>query len=272
MKQIVLRLVLIWILILLILILRLRLLLLFVLLLLNHSQRKLSNHLFDTLFPCLCRLLCFAQVILDYPLPLQFHFCKQFLRLLFLFLKYFLIVKCKPNFFKSYIYHSFMSLQKKDFIEIEFTGKTKDGEIFDSNIKKDIEKAGLKLEAKPFIFALGEGMFLSGVDEYLIGKDIGEHKIELESKKAFGLRDSKQLQMIPIKVFKQHNLMPYAGAVFNFDNRIAKVLTVSGGRVMVDFNHLLAGKDVIYTVKIFRKIEDLNEKLKHLMIFYLNRI
>ena len=180
----------------------------------------------------------------------------------FLSMKNLLIVNCKPNFFKSYIYHSFMSLQKKDFIEIEFTGKTKDGEIFDSNIKKDIEKAGLKLEAKPFIFALGEGMFLSGVDEYLIGKDIGEHKIELESKKAFGLRDSKQLQMIPIKVFKQHNLMPYAGAVFNFDNRIAKVLTVSGGRVMVDFNHLLAGKDVIYTVKIFRKIEDLNEKIK----------
>ena len=45
-----------------------------------------------------------------------------------------------------------MTLQKNDFLEIEFTGKIKDGEIFDSNIKKDIEKAELKTPIKPFIF------------------------------------------------------------------------------------------------------------------------
>ena len=33
-----------------------------------------------------------------------------------------------------------MALKKKDFIEIEFTGKIKGGEVFDSNIKKDLEK------------------------------------------------------------------------------------------------------------------------------------
>ena len=33
-----------------------------------------------------------------------------------------------------------MALQKKDFIEIEFTGKVKDGEVFDSNIKEDLKK------------------------------------------------------------------------------------------------------------------------------------
>ena len=34
-----------------------------------------------------------------------------------------------------------MAFQKNDFIEINFTGKIKDGVIFDSNIKEDIEKA-----------------------------------------------------------------------------------------------------------------------------------
>ena len=38
-------------------------------------------------------------------------------------------------------------LKKKDFIEIEFTGKTKDGEIFDSNTKEDLEKNMEKLAA-----------------------------------------------------------------------------------------------------------------------------
>ena len=86
-----------------------------------------------------------------------------------------------------------MTLKEKDFIEIEFTGRIKDGAIFDSNIKKDIEEADLKLEAKPFAFSLGQGMFLKGVDKFLMGKDIGKHKIELKPEEAFGIRDRKSV-------------------------------------------------------------------------------
>jgi len=160
-----------------------------------------------------------------------------------------------------------MSLQKKDFIEIEFTGKIKGGEIFDSNIKKDIASANLDVEPKPFVFCLGEGMFLRGADDFLVGKEIGEYKIELSPENAFGKRESKLVQMIPMKIFKEHKLSPFPGAVFNFDNRIAKVLTVSGGRVIVDFNNPLAGKDIIYDVKVLRKIEDKNEKIKSFINF-----
>ena len=155
-----------------------------------------------------------------------------------------------------------MPLQKKDFIEIEFTGKIKDGEIFDSNIKKDIEIAKLNVEPKPFVFCLGEAMFLKGVEDFLIGKEIGKYTIELSPEKAFGKRESKLVQMIPMKVFQQHKINPIPGIMFNFDNKIAKVLTVSGGRVMVDFNNPLAGKDIIYDIKVLRKLEDTNEKIK----------
>lgn len=155
-----------------------------------------------------------------------------------------------------------MDLKKKDFIEIEFTGKIKDGEIFDSNIKKDIKAAKLNIEPKPFIFCLGEGMFVKGVDDFLIGKELGKYTIELSPEKAFGNRESKLVQMIPMKVFHQHKINPVPGAMFNFDNKMAKILTVSGGRVMVDFNNPLSGKDIIYDIKVLRKIEDTNEKIK----------
>ena len=155
-----------------------------------------------------------------------------------------------------------MDLKKKDFIEIEFTGKVKNGEIFDSNIKEDIETAKLNVEPKPFVLCLGEGMFVKGVDDFLIGKEIGEYTIELSPEKAFGNRESKLVQMIPMKVFQQHKINPVPGVIFNFDNRMAKILTVSGGRVMVDFNNPLAGKDIVYDVKVLRKIEDINEKIK----------
>jgi len=158
-------------------------------------------------------------------------------------------------------------LNKKDFVEIEFTGRIKDGEIFDSNIKEDLEKINPDSQTKPFIFCLGEDMFLKSVDDFLIGKDAGEYKIELGPEKAFGRRDAKLIQMIPMKIFIEQKLNPVPGAVFNFDNRIAKVLTVSGGRVLVDFNNPIAGKDVVYNIKVLRKLTDLNEKIKSLVEF-----
>lgn len=164
-----------------------------------------------------------------------------------------------------------MPLQKKDFIEIEFTAKLKDGEIFDSNKKEDLGKTGLKGEAKPFVFALGEGMFLNSIDDYLIGKEIGEYKIELTPDKAFGKRDPKMIQMIPLIHFRQQQVNPIPGAVFNFDGKLARVLTVSGGRVMVDFNNPLAGKEVIYEINILRKIEGIEDKIMAINEFFFRR-
>lgn len=160
-----------------------------------------------------------------------------------------------------------MVLQKKDFIEIEFTGKVKDGEIFDSNIKEDLKKINSDIKPMPFVFCLNEGMFLKAIDDFLMGKDIGKYEIELSPEKAFGNRDPKLVKMIPIKVFEQHKVNPVPGAMFNFDGRIAKILTVSGGRIMVDFNNPLAGKIVIYKIKVLRKVEDINEKIKALNNF-----
>jgi len=66
-------------------------------------------------------------------------------------------------------------------------------------------------------------------------------------------------------------LNPIPGIMFNFDGRIGKVLTVSGGRVMVDFNNPIAGKEVVYKIKVLRKVEDLNEKIKALNEFFFRR-
>ena len=167
-----------------------------------------------------------------------------------------------------------MALEKKDFIEVEFTAKVKDGEIFDSNIKEDLEKVheghNHEIKAEPFVFCLGEGMFLEGVDDFLIGKpeDPATYEIELPPEKAFGKRNPALMQKIPIKVFKEQNLNPIPGFVFNFDGRIGKVLASSGGRVIVDFNNPVAGKDVVYKVHIFRKITSEDEKVKALVKFF----
>lgn len=162
-------------------------------------------------------------------------------------------------------------MKKKDFIEIEFTGRVKDGEIFDSNIEEDLKKANLDFASKPFIFCIGEKMFIEGIDKFLIGKEIGSYEVELNPLDAFGKRNPTLVKIIPLKIFKEQKLNPYPGAVFNFDNVIAKVISVSGGRVITDFNHPLAGKTLIYKIIVKRKVEDLNEKIISLMDFFFKR-
>jgi len=165
-------------------------------------------------------------------------------------------------------------LKQKDFIEIEFTGKIKDGGVFDSNIEEELKKLNpnyTKEQIKPFVFSLGQGMFLKGVEDFLIGKDIGEYEIELSSDKAFGKRDLKLIQKMPSKVFQDQKINPIPGVTFNFDGKIGKVLASSGGRVIVDFNNPLAGKDVIYNIKVLRKVDNLNDKIKSLNQFLFQR-
>jgi len=156
-----------------------------------------------------------------------------------------------------------MTLSKNDFIEIEFMGKTKDGKVFDSNTESglaQIEGADVK-NAKPFIFSIGHDMFLKGIDDFLVGKEIGKtYTIDLNPADAFGARDPKKVQLMPIKIFNEQKVRPIPGAMFNFDGNIAKILSVNGGRVMADFNNPLAGKDLAYEVKVIRKVDDIKEK------------
>jgi peptidylprolyl isomerase len=165
-------------------------------------------------------------------------------------------------------------INKKDFIEITFTGKVKDGEIFDSNISEDVKKLNPSIsdeKIKPFIFCVGEGMFLDSIDEFLINKELKEYEIELTPEKAFGKRNPSLIKIIPLRIFKEKNANPYPGMAFNFDGQIGKILSVSGGRVITDFNNPIAGKDVVYTLNVKRKINDLNEKVRALMDFFFRK-
>ena len=111
-----------------------------------------------------------------------------------------------------------MSLQKNDFIEIEFTAKLKDSEkVFDSNISEELKKLNPNYspeQARPFVFALGQDMFLKGIDDFLIGKEIekfpADFKIELSPENSFGKRNSKLVQLMPIKIFHEQDINPVA--------------------------------------------------------------
>jgi len=67
------------------------------------------------------------------------------------------------------------------FREIDFTAKFKDsGEVFDSNIASELKKLSPHAIAKSFTFSLGQEMFLQGISDFLIGKDIDKFPKEFK--------------------------------------------------------------------------------------------
>ncbi|MEM4230268.1 MAG: peptidylprolyl isomerase [Candidatus Pacearchaeota archaeon] len=159
-------------------------------------------------------------------------------------------------------------LKKNDFVEIEYIGKIKNGEVFDTNIEEEAKKLGLEIKTKPLIICLGQNMILPAIDNFIIGKQLGTYTIELEPEKAFGKRSQELVKTFSLNAFKHQNIVPKPGMVFAFDNLIGKITSISGGRVVVDFNNPLAGKIVEYKITLKREIKDINEKIKALLFFY----
>src|SRR3989344_5754183 len=96
-----------------------------------------------------------------------------------------------------------------------------------------------------------------------------KYSVEVNSEKAFGKKDTKLLKMVPSNVFLKNNIRPMTGLQVNLDGLVGIIRSVSGGRVVVDFNHPLAGRDLVYDLEITKKITDVHDKIHALIKFYL---
>lgn len=162
-------------------------------------------------------------------------------------------------------------IQKNDFIELGFIGKTKEGNMFDTNIKEEAKKIGLEIEERPLIICIGQNMILPAIDEFLTDKELGNYILELTPEKAFGVRNRQMIKTMPIKIFHEKQVMPQPGMVFQFDTLLGRVSAVSGGRVIVDFNNPLAGKEVVYELNAKRIISEMKEKIETLELFFFRK-
>jgi len=164
-----------------------------------------------------------------------------------------------------------MALKKNDFIELEYLGRIKDNGIFDTNIKSEAAKLNMNIETRPYVICLGQGMILPSIDQFLIGKEPGKYELDLSPEKAFGARHKELVRTFPTSVFQAQKQNPVPGMVFYFDNLLGKVNSVSGGRVIIDFNNPLAGKFVVYSLSVNREITDISEKAKALLVYFMQK-
>jgi FKBP-type peptidyl-prolyl cis-trans isomerase 2 len=168
-----------------------------------------------------------------------------------------------------------MAVKEGDFIRLEYTGKVQEtGDVFDTTDENVAEEASIKLDNKSYgaiPIVIGGGHVLKGLDEALIGMEEGEEKtVEIAPEEGFGLRDPKLLQLIPMGEFKKQGMKPEVGMAITSDGTTGIIRSVSGGRVRVDFNHELAGKNLEYSIKVVKEIEDDVEKVKSMIELHYN--
>ena len=164
-------------------------------------------------------------------------------------------------------------MNKGDFLEIEYVGRIKlTNEIFDLTSEELAKKEKIhnpKHKYGPALVIVGSNMVIPGVMKEIEKMEVGEEReFEVSPSEGFGLRSPKLIRIISLSKFIENKINPVPGVYFEIDGIQAKVQSVSGGRVRVDFNNPLAGKVLAYRVKILRKIERNENKVERLLKYY----
>src|SRR2546429_4045450 len=163
-----------------------------------------------------------------------------------------------------------MAVKPGDFLLVNFTLKVKEsGETVDTTYDAVAKDTHLHREDStygPRFIILGEGWLPKGLEDSLVGADIGKQTtVELPPDKGFGTRDPAKMRLVPLRRFRDKGIDPTPGAELNFEDRPAIVRAVGAGRVQVDFNHPLAGRTLVYDVSIDKVLENENEKILSLI-------
>lgn len=168
-----------------------------------------------------------------------------------------------------------MAIKEKDFVEIEYTGKfAEDKAVFDTSDEGLAKKSGIyskEMRYGPITICIGEQQVIAGLDKNLIDKEAGkDYTFSIPAEDGFGKKDAKLLILIPLNAFKKQNINVMPGLQVEIDGRMGTIKTVTGGRVIVDFNHPFSGKDLVYDVKVKRMVEDKAEQITSVIRLLLN--
>lgn len=170
-------------------------------------------------------------------------------------------------------------VENGDFVLVKITGKSQRGTIFRVSSEEDAKKAGIYDDQKakqgyytPEFVIVGKSGFLNeGLTEFLETMNYFEKKsVRIPPTKAFGKRDPKKIERIGITKFRKLNdgKNPEYGQEFmkKGTGQRGVVTNITQGKVIVDYNHPLAGQSIDYNLEVIDKIEDFSEKVEYFMI------
>jgi len=129
-------------------------------------------------------------------------------------------------------------------VTLHFSLELEDGTQIDSNF-----------ESQPATFEVGDGSLLNGFEEAMFGMGIGDKQVfKILPENGFGQHNPNNIQRFSLADFPEDTeLQP--GLILSFADAGKSelpgvVVSIEDDRVMVDFNHPLAGRAIIFAVEI----------------------
>lgn len=136
-----------------------------------------------------------------------------------------------------------MAIQEGDTITVQYTGKLEDGSVFDTS-----EGRG------PLEFQVGSGQLIKGFDEAVRGMKVGDATtITIPPEEGYGDADPEMVQKIPNDRLNAEGVQEGQVLALQADDGRqfqATVMKVEADGVTLDFNHFLAGKTLVFEIKV----------------------
>jgi len=165
-------------------------------------------------------------------------------------------------------------MEEGDFIRIDYIGKVSESdEIFDLTKESVAKEKGIynpdfKYGSVPVV--IGAHHVVKGLEDELMKMKLGQKKkVVVKPEDALGERKTELIKLIPLSEFKKRDIDPFPGMPIVENGIRGRILSISGGRVRVDFNHPLAGKTLEYDVEIKEKITNTKEKIFAILELFL---
>ncbi|WP_084042317.1 FKBP-type peptidyl-prolyl cis-trans isomerase [Hippea sp. KM1] len=130
-------------------------------------------------------------------------------------------------------------------VQMHYVGKLEDGTVFDSSENRE-----------PLSFVFGEGSIIPALEAELEGMEEGQKKtVKVKADDAYGQRDPNAIQKVP-RTQLPENIEPKVGmqllAQMQNGSIPVTIVEVDEESVTIDFNHPLAGRDLIFDVEIVK--------------------
>lgn len=134
--------------------------------------------------------------------------------------------------------------KKGDTIRVHYTGRLEDGTVFDTSVERE-----------PYEFTIGKSRIVPGFAEAVVGMKPGESKtVEIPADKAYGPHRQDMVVNVDRSKIPAH-LNPEVGQRLQINQADgqkipATVIEVSASQVILDANHPLAGKNLIFEIQL----------------------
>lgn len=135
-------------------------------------------------------------------------------------------------------------VKENDTVKVHYTGKLKDGQVFDSS-----------LEREPLEFTMGKGQLIPGFEKGILNMEVNEKKtVTIPAEEAYGAPREELIQEVK-KDQLPEDIKPEVGMGLVSKNPDGQemnlvVAEVKDDTIVVDGNHPLAGKDLVFDLEV----------------------